>query len=94
MRYTEIRALPGIDLKGRTSIVCLGITTDGQKLPLGLWAETDHDRALAKLTALAAELEYTHLGAASSLREGMPETLTVTRLGVTGRLNPRQGRTL
>jgi transposase-like protein len=38
--------------------------------------------AEAKLTALAAELDKTHPGAAASLREGLPETLTVLRLGV------------
>jgi putative transposase len=40
--------------------------------------------AEAELTALAAELDRTHPGAAASLREGMAETLTVTvlRLGV------------
>jgi putative transposase len=29
--------LDGIDLKGRTNVVALGITTDGVKIPLGLW---------------------------------------------------------
>jgi putative transposase len=38
--------------------------------------------AEAKLTALAAELDKTHPGAAASLREGLEETLTVLRLGV------------
>jgi transposase-like protein len=38
--------------------------------------------AEAELTALAAELDRTHPGAAASLREGMTETLTVLRLGV------------
>jgi putative transposase len=38
--------------------------------------------AEAKLTALAAELDKTHPGAAASLREGMTETLTILRLGV------------
>lgn len=50
------------------------------------WAEDDHDRALASLQALASELEHPHPGAAASLREGLEETLTVTRLGVKGRL--------
>jgi transposase-like protein len=50
------------------------------------WAETDHDRALAQLQTLAGELERSHPGAAASLREGMAETLTVTRLGVKGKL--------
>jgi len=35
---------------------------------------------------LAAELDRSHPGAAASLREGMKETLTVTRLGVRGAL--------
>ena len=35
---------------------------------------------------LADELERDHPGAAASLREGMDETLTVTRLGITGKL--------
>ena len=50
------------------------------------WAETDHDRALEQLNALALELDRAHPGAAASLREGMEETLTVTRLGITGKL--------
>jgi putative transposase len=36
--------------------------------------------------ALALELDHVHPGAAASLREGMEETLTVTRLGITGKL--------
>jgi len=39
-------------------------------------------QAEALLTALATELDKTHPGAAASLREGLPETLTVLRLGV------------
>ena len=50
------------------------------------WAETDHDRALEQLNTLALELEHAHPGAAASLREGLEETLTVTRLGITGKL--------
>jgi transposase-like protein len=38
--------------------------------------------AEAELTALAAELERTHPGAAASIREGLTETLTVLRLDV------------
>jgi transposase-like protein len=38
--------------------------------------------AEAELTALAAELDRTHPGAAASLREGLDETLAVLRLGV------------
>jgi putative transposase len=51
-----------------------------------VWAEADHDRALQQLQALASELERSHPGAAASLREGMAETLTVTRLAVKGSL--------
>jgi putative transposase len=50
------------------------------------WAREDHRQALGELQALAAELERSHPGAASSLSEGMQETLTVTRLGVKGAL--------
>ena len=50
------------------------------------WALDDHDRALDRLRGLADELARSHPGAAASLREGMEETLTVTRLGVRGRL--------
>ena len=50
------------------------------------WRETDYQRALEQLTRLADELEHTHPGAAGSLREGMEETLTVIRLGISGKL--------
>jgi len=50
------------------------------------WTDPDHDRALASLTALAAQLAKVHPDAAGSLREGMEETLTLTRLGITGTL--------
>ena len=160
--------LDGIELKGRTNIVALGITTEGVKIPLGLWqgstenatvatallsdlvergldpeqgmlfvidgskalrkairdvfgeapvqrsirhkernvlehlperdraavkrrlrqawALEDHDQAIDRLHALAVELERSHPGAAGSLREGLAETLTVARLGITGSL--------
>jgi putative transposase len=50
------------------------------------WALDDHARALDQLRLLADDLARSHPGAAASLREGMEETLTVTRLGVRGRL--------
>jgi putative transposase len=163
-----VMMLDGIELKGRMMIVALGITTEGVKVPLGLWEgstenatvatallsdlvergldpeqgmlfvldgskalrkavrsvfgevpvqrcvwhkernvmrhlperdrpqikarlrkawrETDYHRALEQLTRLADELEHTHPGAASSLREGMEETLTVIGLGIKGKL--------
>jgi putative transposase len=161
--------LDGIEIKGRTNVVALGVTTEGEKLALGLWAgstenatvasallsdlvsrgldveqgvlfvidgskalrkairqvfgdevpvqrcvrhkernvlellperdrppikrrltqawqETDHTKALEQLKRLAVELDHEHPGAAASLREGMEDTLTVTRLGITGKL--------
>jgi putative transposase len=163
-----VMMLDGLELKGRMMIVAMGITTEGVKIPLGLWEgstenatvatallsdlvergldpdqgmlfvldgskalrkavrsvfgevpvqrclwhkernvlqhlperdrppvkarlrkawrETDYERALAQLIRLASELEHTHPGAAGSLREGMDETLTVIRLGITGKL--------
>jgi transposase-like protein len=50
------------------------------------WALDDHTRALDQLRRLAGELDRTYPGAAGSLREGMEETLTLTRLGVSGNL--------
>ena len=50
------------------------------------WKETNHQAALEQLNTLALELDHPHPGAAASLREGMEETLTVTRLGITGKL--------
>lgn len=164
--------LDGIELKGRCCVVSLGITTDGVKIPLGLWdgstenktiarqlladlvdrgldveqgvlvvldggkalraavdevlgpvpvqrrirhqernvldhlperdrdtvkrrlraawKQTDHHKALERLGNLAAELQHSHPGAAASLRDGMAETITVQRLGVSEQL----GRTL
>ena len=163
-----VMMLDGLELRGRTNIVALGITTEGAKIPLGLWegstenatvatallsdlvergldpaqgilfvidgakalrkairnvfgeapvqrcvrhkernvldhlaerdrplvktrlrkawAELEHARALDQLRQLAGELEHTHPGAASSLREGIEETLTLTRLGIRGNL--------
>ena len=50
------------------------------------WALDDHTRALDQLRLLAGELDRSYPGAAGSLREGMEETLTLARLGVTGSL--------
>jgi len=43
---------------------------------------TDPLLAEAELEALARSLDRSHPGAAASLREGLAETLTITRLGV------------
>jgi putative transposase len=50
------------------------------------WANPDADEAQAALKALASQLERVNPDAAASLREGLADTLTVTRLGVTGSL--------
>jgi transposase-like protein len=163
-----VMMIDGLELQGRTNVVALGITTEGVKIPLGLWegstenatvatallsdlvergldpeqgilfvidgakalrkairnvfgqtpvqrcvrhkernvldhlperdrpgvkqrlrrawALDDHNRALDQLRALAGELDRSYPGAAGSLREGMDETLTLTRLGVRGNL--------
>jgi transposase-like protein len=50
------------------------------------WNSSEHQHALRELTQLAADLDRRYPGAAASLREGLEETLTVTRLGITGPL--------
>lgn len=50
----------------------------------------DHLTAQAELETLARDLSKSHPGAAASLREGLAETLTVNRLGV----SPTLARTL
>jgi len=46
--------LDGIELKGRTNVVALGITTDGVKLALGLWEGSTENATVA--TALLTDL--------------------------------------
>jgi transposase-like protein len=48
------------------------------------WRDPDPEAAERSLTALARSLEKAHPGAAKSLREGLAETLTITRLGLAG----------
>jgi putative transposase len=52
----------------------------------GAWALKDADLAEQRLELLASELDRTWPDAASSLREGMAETLTLMRLGIGGQL--------
>lgn len=52
----------------------------------GAWALTDQHRARERLELLASELDRTWPDAAASLREGMDDTLTLMRLGITGQL--------
>lgn len=53
----------------------------GRKLDRA-WRESDPDRALSDLRTLATQLQPDHPGAAASLREGLEETLTVSRLNL------------
>ena len=46
--------LDGIELQGRTNIVALGISTDGVKIPLGLWEGSTENATVA--TALLSDL--------------------------------------
>lgn len=46
--------LDGLELKGRMMIVALGITTEGVKIPLGLWEGSTENATVA--TALLSEL--------------------------------------
>jgi putative transposase len=50
------------------------------------WASENHQLARDGLELLVEELERSHPGAGASLREGLQETLTLTRLGVRGKL--------
>jgi putative transposase len=52
----------------------------------GAWALKDPTLAEQRLELLVSELERTWPDAAGSLREGLEETLTLMRLGITGQL--------
>jgi len=49
-----VMMLDGLELKGRTNIVALGISTDGVKIPLGLWEGSTENATVA--TALLSDL--------------------------------------
>ena len=40
--------LDGIDIADRTHVVALGISTDGVKIPLGLWEGSTENATLAR----------------------------------------------
>jgi putative transposase len=42
-----VMMIDGIDLHGNTNIVALGITTEGDKLALGLWEGSSENAAVA-----------------------------------------------
>ena len=52
----------------------------------GAWSLTNAELAQERLERLASELDRTWPDAAGSLREGLSETLTLMRLGITGQL--------
>jgi transposase-like protein len=49
-----VMMLDGIELRGRTNIVALGITSEGVKIPLGLWEGSTDNATVA--TALRSDL--------------------------------------
>ena len=49
-----VMMLDGLELKGRMMIVALGITTEGMKIPLGLWEGSTENATVA--TALLSDL--------------------------------------
>ncbi len=51
------------------------------------WSLTDAQLAEQRLELLASELDRAWPDAAASLREGLQDTLTLTRLGITGQLS-------
>ena len=52
----------------------------------GAWALTDAELARQRLQLLASELDQTWPDAVASLREGLDDTLTLMRLGISGQL--------
>ena len=50
------------------------------------WGSANAELAKKQLARLATSLQAKHPGAAASLREGLEETLTVQKLGITGAL--------
>jgi putative transposase len=69
-----------------TDLVPLGERTRVHTALFAAWAQPDASEARKALRALAAKLDRTHPDAAASLREGLEDTITVNRLGVTGTL--------
>ena len=57
------------------------------------WAMADAGEAERALHNLASKIERTHPDAAASLREGLTDTITINRLGVTGMLAKTLGTT-
>jgi hypothetical protein len=64
--------LDGIEIKGRMSIVALGISTEGDKLALGLWAGTTRTRpSLARCSQTSSHAGLTSSRACCSSSTGL-----------------------
>jgi putative transposase len=84
-----VMMIDGIDLKGRTNVVALGITTEGVKIPLGLWDGSTENATVA--TALLSDLVDRGLDpeqgilfvidGAKALRKTMPHRVRRARSG-------------
>ncbi len=82
--------LDGIELKGRCCVVALGITTDGVKIPLGLWDGSTENATVAKallsnLVARGLDLSQGVLcviDGAKALRKAIDEVLGPVRSSV------------
>ena len=70
----------GIDLKGRTNPVALGISTEGIKIPLGLRGSSTENASVA--TALISDLIDRALDVEQGVLCAPDETLTLQRLGI------------
>jgi putative transposase len=53
-----VMMLDGIDIPDRTHVVALGITTDGVKIPLGLWEGSTENATLAHSVAVTDFLRH------------------------------------
>ena len=86
--------LDGIELKGRCCVVALGITTDGVKLPLGLWDGSTENATVAKqlLSNLVARGLDLGQGVRDRRRQGAQEgDRRGARPGAGAALYPTQG---
>jgi putative transposase len=68
--------IDGIELQGRCCVVALGITTEGVKIPLGLWEESTENAAVA--TALLSDLVERGLDPEQGIRLGVSGNLKRT----------------
>ncbi len=72
--------LDGIELQGRTNVVCLGIRSDAAKVPLGLWQGSTENATVA--SALLSDLQERGLDTGAAL------LVVIDGAGMTGWLRP------